>query len=281
MHFLASDDLNGRNTGSKGIEKAAGFLEGYFKEHGVASYFDTYRDYFKINETSAFNIVGVVPGNDVRLKEEVILIGAHYDHIGVIHNKEGEDHIANGANDNASGTVTVLELAAHFAQNKSNKRTLVFVLFSAEEMGLLGSEHLATRMKEENVNIYAMLNIEMVGVPMQAPYLLYLTGFEHSNMAVSLNVYTKKESIGFLPRAKEFHLFKRSDNYPFYATFNIPSHTVSSFDFTNFDHYHSVDDEIELMDFKHISHVVEVLIQGIQGMANTPEKVIELKENDF
>ena len=117
------------------------------------------------------------------MKDEYILIGAHYDHIGIIDPENG-DNIANGANDNASGTISVLELARYFGTHKTNKRSLIFALFSAEEKGLLGSKHLAKKLKEEDLNLYTMLNFEMTGVPMnQKDYTVYITGYEMSNLA--------------------------------------------------------------------------------------------------
>ena len=93
-------------------------------------------------------------GTDPELKNEVIILGAHYDHIGegkLIKKHGGRltdiDSIANGANDNASGSATVLALAKHLATKKNNKRTILFVLFSGEEFGLLGSKHLAETIK--------------------------------------------------------------------------------------------------------------------------------------
>ncbi|KAG1647483.1 DLAT [Nymphon striatum] len=198
----------------------------------------------------AYNMVGVIPGNDEDLKNEYIILGAHYDHIGVT-KSESDDTIANGANDNASGTATVLELARYFGSTKTNKRSIIFALFSAEEQGLLGSKHLAQKLRDQNLNLYTMLNFEMVGVPMVGKdHLMYLTGYELSNLAEVSNSYSDVKVAGFLPKAKEFNLFKRSDNLPFHELFNVPSQTYSTFDFTNFEHYHKVGDEASLMDFR-------------------------------
>ncbi|NNE76154.1 MAG: M28 family peptidase, partial [Pricia sp.] len=243
MDFLASDELQGRDAGSEGIAKAADFIEKIFIKNGVQPYFSSYRDTLTNFEKPAYNMVGVVEGNDPEQKNEYIIIGAHYDHIGIIDAENG-DEIANGANDNASGTTIVLELARYFGTNKTNKRSIIFALFSAEEKGLLGSKHLAQRLKSEDLNLYAMLNYEMVGVPLVGKdYLTYLTGYEQSNMAEVANGYAKEKAVGFFPKAKEFNLFKRSDNYPFHEAFGVPSQTFSTFDFTNFDYYHKVGDE--------------------------------------
>lgn len=277
INFLAADELEGRDTGTLGIETAAQFIEARFERAGVQPYFNTYRDQFKVGDKDAYNVVGVLEGKDALLKKEVVLIGAHYDHIGYGRKNLAQDSIANGANDNASGTAAVLALADHFAKAKNNKRTLVFALFAAEEKGLLGSRHLATTLKNGEIDLYTMFNIEMIGVPMaDKDHLVYLTGFKTSNLAEKFNIYSGEKIIGFLPKAQEFNLFKRSDNYPFSEAFKVPAQTISSFDFTNFDHYHGVDDEAALMDIDHMERVINAIIPGLEKMVNTPDKEIKM-----
>ena len=128
VSYLASDELEGRDTGSEGIEKAAVYIENYFKELDIQPYFDSYRDSFTVKEKSAFNIIGYLEGTDPALKDEFVIIGAHYDHIGFGKEVEG-DKIANGANDNAAGVGTVLTMAKYFAKTKSNKRLIIIAYF--------------------------------------------------------------------------------------------------------------------------------------------------------
>ena len=275
MTFLASDELQGRDAGSEGIEKAANFIIDIFKTNNIKPYFETYRDTLTNFDKPTSNVVGYLEGTDPQLKDEFIVIGAHYDHIGMMGNENG-DAIANGANDNASGTSAVLELARYFGEINANKRSIIFALFSAEEQGLLGSKHLAEKLKTTNLKLYAMLNFEMIGVPMvNKDHLLYLTGYERSNLADVSNAYAGEKLIGFLPKAKEFNLFKRSDNYGFHEIFNVPSQTYSTFDFTNFEHYHKVGDEIDLMDFDHMATVVNKMIPVVTGIANAPVKEVK------
>lgn len=276
MNYLASDDLKGRDSGSEGIEMAAKYIENYFKSYGVSPYFESYRDTLSNYKKPSYNIVGVVEGNDPELKDEYILIGAHYDHIGIITIDKG-DAIANGANDNASGTTTVMELARYFGTEKTNKRSLIFALFSAEEKGLLGSKHLAKKLKEEELNLYSMLNFEMTGVPLKGrEYLVYITGYKKSNLAEVNNEYAKENLVGYLPTASEYNLFQRSDNYPFHQEFGVPSHTYCTFDFTNFDHYHKVGDENDIMDFNHMATLINKLLPVLEGIASAPTQEIKI-----
>lgn len=278
LEYLASDELMGRATGTEGIEKAAGFIEDFFKKNNIKPYYDTYRDTFQVDGETGFNIVGYLPGTDPALKDEFIILGAHYDHIG-IGEKVGNDSIANGANDNAAGTVAVMELADLFEENANNKRSILFILFSAEEMGLEGSKAISKQLKEEGLDLYSMVNFEMIGLPMkEKDHLAYLTGYDLSNFADKFNEYSGEKVIGFLPQAKQFNLFQRSDNYPFYKDFNVPAQTISSFDFTNYDYYHHVSDEAKYMDVAHMANVIEKVFPGLLKMANTSEKEIKMNE---
>ena len=261
LSYLTSDELEGRDSGSEGIEKAAVYLENLLKENGVKPYFKTYRDTLSNFDKPAFNIVGFIEGTDKKLKNEFVVIGAHYDHIGMLQNGVNGDVIVNGANDNATGTTAVTEVAKYFAKFKNNKRSILFVFFSAEEKGLLGSKHLAAKLKEQKMDLYFMFNFEMIGIPMKDKGMdFYLTGFGRSNMAAKMNQYSGEKLVGYLPIETKYMLFRASDNYPFFTEFEVPAHTVSTFDFENFQFYHQPDDEFELMDTKHMTIVISKII---------------------
>ena len=277
VNFLASDELKGRDTGSEGLAQAAAFLASRLESYGVSPYFASYRDTLVNTKEVAYNVVGVIPGSDPELSGEIILIGAHYDHIGIVPLKNG-DGIANGANDNASGTATVLELARYFSASGAPKRSLVFAFFSAEERGLLGSKHLAEKLQQSGAELYGMLNFEMTGVPMKAKdYLVYLTGYHKSNLAEVANGYGGDDLVGYLPQAADYNLFQRSDNYSFFQIYKVPSHTFSTFDFTNYAYYHQPGDESSEMDFAHMAELVNRMIPVVSGIANAPEAELKLR----
>jgi len=172
-----------------------------------------------------------------------------------------------------------MTIAKYFASKKNNKRSIIFALFSAEEMGLRGSAHLAKRLKSQNIDLYNMINFEMLGVPFKdRDYEVFLTGFEKSNFASKFNEYQKSNLLGFSEVSKKYSLFKRSDNYAFFQEFNVPSHTISSCDLTNFDHYHQVGDEAKEMDFDFMSAIINKMIPGLEILMNTPTKEIVLNE---
>lgn len=276
LKYLSSDELEGRETGTKGMEKAAVYLEEFFKINNVKPYFYSYRDSLANFKGTAYNIVGYIEGSDPMLKKEFLLISAHYDHIGLAKVGVNGDIINNGANDDASGTTAVAEMAKYFSAIKSNKRSVLFVFFAGEEKGLLGSKHLAKKLHSQNFNLYAQFNIEMIGVPMKRDYLAYITGFDKTNMASKINEYIGKKTIGFLPKEAELRLFYRSDNYSFYDVFHVPCQSVSTFDFENFDYYHHVSDEFIAMDIAHMTSFIQEMIPAVTEMANTASREIHM-----
>lgn len=277
LQYLTSDELEGRDSGTVGIEKAANYLENQFKEVGIKPFFKTYKDTLTNFQPAAYNVVGVIEGTDPKLKNEYVILGAHYDHIGRIAAVDGDD-IANGANDNASGTTVLSEVAKYFAETKSNKRSILVVYFSAEEKGLLGSKSLAEKLKQDGFNLYLMLNFEMLGVPMQRDYEVFITGYKKSNMAKVMNEYAGNNFVGYLPQEFQYRLFMASDNYPFYTEFNVPSQTICTFDFDNFKYYHHVKDEFEVMDTKHMTDLSNKLLPIVTKMVNAPSQEIKLNE---
>lgn len=277
LEYLASDELEGRDTGSQGIEKAAQFIENHLKKKGLKPFYTSYRDSFLAKDKHAYNIIGLVEGTDLSLKNEYLIIGAHYDHIGIAKKKVEGDSIANGANDNAAGSVGVLQLASHFAENPT-KRSLLFVFFTAEEIGLLGSKHLAKQMKAENTAVQSVFNIEMIGVPLGSAheYDAYFTGYDKSNFAEIFNHGKVNPILGLYEQAEQMQLFKRSDNWPFYNEMKIPAHTVCTFDFTNYDYYHHPKDEAKFMDTAHMTKLLKRFVLGIERIANTKKGVVKL-----
>ena len=185
LYTLANDSMQGRKAGSPGIEKAAKYIELQFSEIGLKPFENSsFRQSFKhINsrsekkeELDLFNIIGLLEGTS--LKEEFVIISAHYDHLGQIEGGKG-DLVFNGANDNATGGATMIMLAEYFKKTKINKRSILFVAFTAEEMGLIGSNYFGKTISAES--IIAGVNIEMIGKESPfGPKTAWLTGFDRS-----------------------------------------------------------------------------------------------------
>ena len=278
LKYLTSDELEGRDSGSKGIELAANYLENILKENKIKPYFSSYKDTLStFKKGIAYNVVGFIEGTDPKLKDEVVIFGAHYDHIGILTKGiiEG-DSIANGANDNAAGTTVLSEVAKYIAYKGNNKRSALIVFFSAEEKGLLGAYHLADKLEKDSLNYYTMLNFEMLGVPMNRDFKTYITGHKRSNMADKLNEYTNQNFVGYLPMETQYRLFMASDNFPFFLKYNFPAHSISSFDFENYKFYHHAKDEFEKMDPVFMTQVVTDFMPAIDSILNSDTKEIQL-----
>jgi len=178
VSYLASDELKGRLAGSEGEKKASEFISKGFKSlklkpYNGKSYIQNFSYDLKLNpheESSAVqinsrNVIGYLDNK----ASKTIIIGAHYDHLGLnehhnstLMNSYGQIH--NGADDNASGVSAVLELARMFSQNKTKeKANYVFTLFSGEEDGLMGSKKFAEEVKNQYPNVISMINLDMIG----------------------------------------------------------------------------------------------------------------------
>lgn len=170
VYTLAADSLNGRQAGSIYAMITSDYIAHQFSEAGVEPFFpDDYFQPFLLpklvnNGKSTYrNVVGIIRGNDSILKDEFIVVGAHFDHLGY-EIKNGTKIVYNGADDNASGVATLIELARALKQQQSQlKRSIVVVAFDAEELGLYGSQYFAYSRILPIQNIKLMLSIDMVG----------------------------------------------------------------------------------------------------------------------
>ena len=261
LFSLASDEMKGRDTKSGGYYKAADYVSNYFERNNIQPFYPAYRDSLVIDSLVSYNIVGhigkYIPGR------KTILIGAHLDHIG-IRGTEG-DTLYNGANDNATGSTAVLQIATFLAQYQW-KQNIIVALFAEEEKGLKGAYHLADRLKEEKVNLAYMVNFEMLGITLTTgANQVYMTGFKLSNMEKEMNQISE-DFVCFLPQAKELNLFKRSDNYAFYKAFDVPAQTLSTFDFKNYGFYHKAEDEAEKMEVDNMNQIIGTAAYTIAEM---------------
>jgi len=173
INFLASDDLRGRGLGTPELDKAADYIAEKFKEYGLqpgsddGTYFQQWtQDVLDKKNVNLKNVVGIIPGTNPNLAEAVI-ISAHYDHLGLGWpdvKKGNKGKIHNGADDNASGIAVMLELAKTLGKTLKPARTIIFVAFTAEEEGLVGSRYFANNYKKYPPSkILAVLNIDTVG----------------------------------------------------------------------------------------------------------------------
>lgn len=291
---LAHDSMEGRYTGSRGMWRAARYIaaelraagvrpagdDGYFQRMPLAVGRNRRGQHFaRLLATWAdtadlqpevrgvgVNVVGIIPGSDPALRDQAVLIDAHYDHLAISNAGVG-DTIYNGADDDASGVVAVLQIARALAAGPPPRRTVIILLTTGEEVGLAGTEwyiaHPVVPLERTSSN----LEVEMIGRPdplAGGAGRAWLTGFERSTMGEMLAA--AGIPIVADPRPAQ-NFFERSDNIAF-ARRGIPAHTVSSFNLHA--DYHTVDDEVERIDFPHMTAVIRAAVSASRLLADGP-----------
>lgn len=281
---MADDSMMGRFTGSKGNLEAAKYISRELESAGVMPLFDknylapfTY-NYKNNKDLIAYNVIALLPGKT--RPDELIIFSAHYDHVGTASSnpyprlnelKNKSDSIYNGANDDASGVSAVLMLANYFKALNNNERSLVFLFFSGEELGLKGSESLAANVDPKK--IIADINIEMIGRESENSSHPYITGAGLSNLASILNktlTATDKKywrSSYFEPDSyTNESLFTRSDNYSF-ARKGIIAHSIMVTSPQD-EFYHSVKDEAGTLNYQLLAKITVAIALGCKTIIN-------------
>lgn len=249
IQTISSDSMQGRYPGTIGFDRAANFVENCMRTIEIRPFINgSYRDSLLVFDVKSYNLLGVLESKDPI--NEYIVLGAHLDHLGAhadpsLKGEVQTDTIYNGANDNASGVVAVLQIAKELRKYKL-KKNIIIAFFTGEEYGKWGSEHLAKRLKRNNIKISYMLNFDMVGVPFtQTPKSIGMTGHYISDFAEVSDKLLKEEFILLSNDVFTDHFaFFRSDNSSFFSEYKIPSHTFVTYEGKGqFPYYHTVKDE--------------------------------------
>jgi hypothetical protein len=307
LNILASDSLEGRETGQKGQKMAADYIMNHFKNTGIPPYKGkTYYQKFKVKNSRHMckcddcdvdflkkilgknkhikgeNVLGFIEGTD--LKEELIIITAHYDHLG-----KHEEKTYNGADDDGSGTVAALEIAEAFMLAKKEghgpRRSVLIMPVSGEEKGLLGSAFYADNPIYPLENTVANLNIDMIGRiddwHENGDYV-YLIGADMLSQELhDISEQINKEYIGldldyrFNAEDDPNRYYYRSDHYNF-AKNNIP--VIFYFNGVHED-YHKVTDTVEKIDFNKIQTITRLVFLTAWELANRDERIVVDKKN--
>lgn len=227
-------------------------------------------------ELPLFNIAGIIPGKTK--PNEYVLFSGHYDHLGIITPVKG-DSIANGADDDASGTTAVISLARYYKQLDNNARTLIFVAFTAEEIGEYGSQYFAKKVDPDKT--VAMFNIEMIGKASKfGQNSAFITGFERSDFGPILQKNLAGTAFKFYPDPyPDQDLFYRSDNASL-AKVGVPAHTISTDQIDIDKYYHTVKDELSTLDVGNITSTIRAIAlssRTIVAGTDTPKRVAKLE----
>jgi aminopeptidase YwaD len=213
---------------------------------------------------STWNAVGILRGSDPSLQHAAILFSAHLDHLGIGTAVNG-DNIYNGADDDASGTTAVLEIARVLGRGRRPRRTVIFALFGSEETGELGSTYFSQHPPRPLREIAANLEFEMIGRPDPAvkDNSLWLTGWERSNLGPALAAHGAQ--LVRDPHPGE-NFFARSDNFML-AKKGVVAQTISSYGLHP--DYHQPSDDLAHLDFKHMNAAIGSLLAPVEWLVNS------------
>ena len=291
---LAADSMEGRFTGSPGAKRAAEFIANEMKAIGLAprgdsAFFQRIPFSARTDTTGrrrltlldsmgalnaipepdrqiSYNVIGVLPGSDPVLRDQVVVIGAHYDHLGIGAPVNG-DSIYNGADDDASGVTTVISVARALNQGPPPKRTIVFMATTGEEQGILGTRWYVRHPVLPIEKMVADMEVEMIGRPDSmagGAGKAWLTGYDRSTMGEML----KAAGIPIVADPYPQHrFFERSDNIVF-ARMGIPAHTLSSFNLHA--DYHRPSDDVDKIDFAHMTAVINAAVKAARILSDGP-----------
>jgi len=257
LYYLASDSLRGRYAGSEDAMKAAQYIVKQYEQMGVEPFYESgYIQSFSnsLAGNKVFNnVIACIPGSDPALKDEYVIIGAHYDHLGVKHDK-----VYNGADDNASGTAAVIEIARQLKEHQSElKRSVILVNFDAEEIGLFGSNAFAQRLSKEKKikKVCLMMSLDMIGWYRQSGKLIVQgTGtiddgkkkMKELAEALGVNLKTKKFERSVLTATDTEGFAKKG-----VATLAVTTGVKSP--------YHKPEDDADLIDYKGLSDISDYI----------------------
>jgi len=274
---LASDGMRGRPTPSQELDDAAKYIAVNFEAAGLsplpgqAGYFQRFD--CSGTSTDSSNVLGWLPGSDPARRNQAILVTAHYDHIGTADPEAGGDAIYNGANDNASGVAALLNVA-HATATRPPARSLVFIAFCGEELGLRGSQHYVKHPAWPIEHTIAVVNLEMLGrATPAAPTRAWFTGFELSDLPEVFERAGGPHGVEFVSSQQigpvEGNAFSRSDNYPF-ALAGVVAHTIAAG--TLDEYYHAVHDDPSTLDYPRMAAIVRSIAAATYELAESTQQ---------
>ena len=280
IRFLSDDRLAGRMTGSAGADTAAAYLARRFEQVGLQPAAGGWFQSFTVAKEAPVaqsarvgglvgrNVIGLLPGHDPNLRNETVIVGAHYDHLGLggfgSLDPDSTGKVHNGADDNASGAAMLIQIAARLAQSPP-ARTVLFLAFSGEELGLLGSAHYVKQPVYPLSSTIAMINLDMVGRLRNGRLIVYgaRTAKEFPALLDSLNWHAgfdlKAQGDGYGP----------SDQSSFYAAGRPVLHVFTDLH----DDYHRTTDDWQKIDPEGFRRVTNFTVGLVTALANRPTRL--------
>jgi Zn-dependent M28 family amino/carboxypeptidase len=285
VYFLASDEMAGRANGSPQMKVAADYIANIFRDAGLKPGFGSefIREYTFTSRSRTIderNVAAIIPGTDPILKDEYIIITAHFDHVGIGRPVNG-DSIYNGADDNAAGTATMMGIASEIMKRKvKTGRTIVFVAVSGEELGMRGSRNYVADPSVDLKKAYLNLNIEMPGYNrLYGKQKFYMTGESQSNIDDLIRKFNHPSGWKMdNSYASAERLFGMSDNVAFTSvekrgelSAGVPSTTLCTH--TGEEHLHMPNDEAQFIDYDNMTGFVTYLTDLVVWLSFSNEKI--------
>ena len=282
IRFLADDAREGRGLGTAGLDAAADYIAERFRQVGLRpGGHESYFQPLQVDSTApalahsglgiveAKNVVGILDGSGA-LASQVVVVGAHYDHLGLGGSSSLDPDsvgvVHNGADDNASGTAALIEVARLLSQQTvRDQRTVVFVAFTGEEMGLLGSDHYVKNPNYPNDSAFAMINFDMVGRLKENTLIAIGTGSatELPMLLDSVNVESQFDL------AKQDDPWGRSDHSSFYGASMPVVHLFTD----NHVDYHRPSDDWEKIDSTGVVRISEYAADLTRAFATRQDRL--------
>jgi len=264
VYTLAADSLMGRKAGSKHAKKAANYIAAQWKEIGITPLVgESYFRPFKQNQYQS--LAGIIEGNDPFMKNEYIVVGAHYDHLGIKIKNDSDTIIFNGADDNASGVAALIELGRQLKAIQSTlRRSVVLIAFDAEELGLFGSNEFAANPPFPIEKIKLMMSVDMVGWYKTSGYVKYSgSGTIKNGSMLILDESLIPNGLHVKTQNFEKSVFTATDTDGF-AKKGIPTLAVT----TGIESpYHKPEDMAHLIDYEGMALITEHLTNLVQAVS--------------
>ncbi|MBE6247595.1 MAG: TonB family protein [Bacteroidales bacterium] len=273
--YLTDSSMLGRGAGSEQEKRAAAYLYDQLLDAGVIMLTpETGEDFYIVHNGDTLhsqNVIGIVEGYDPKLRNEYVVVGAHYDHLGTsVLKRDGKEveQIYYGADDNASGVATLIEVARQVAsQHFMFRRSVIFALFGAEELGMMGSWYFLNRSFRHTDDIVAMINLDMVGRSGRDNTMQVYTADANVEMMEIIN-WLSGRALSIAPKYTPTDYFP-SDHRNFYQK-GIP---VALFTSGTHRDYHTVRDTPDKLDYSQMEKLVEYVYSMAEVLANREERI--------
>ncbi len=295
VSHLSSDEMGGRANGSAELDRAADWLAQRFREIGLKpapgqnGFFQPFE--FKDRQGASYavkNVIGWMEGGDPKLKDEYIMLSAHYDHVGRSDQPVDGDGVFNGADDDASGVAMVMGIVATLDKLRATpgfalKRSVMAVAWAGEEMGLKGSQHYAKNPWLPLEKLAVNLNFEMVGHSTNSgPGNFWMTGASFSDLRELVAKLSRQYGLTLIDEPMpDQNFFFRSDNRSFAllefdrsarTAVGVPAHSFCTWG--GEEHYHQLHDEADLLDYENMASMARLFAAVTMALANRQERPV-------